>query len=100
MRKLNFFFIVILMSLYLAGFAQNVHHEITANLDIAGNSISVTDLIRVPVAMSANPDTINFYLNKNLTLDKSQQQVKIDGPLKTDPGALYSKYRIDFPALF
>lgn len=56
----------------LNGTAQNMHHEITANVNITDQSIYVVDNILLKEAYFLELDTLYFYLNSGFTIETQE----------------------------
>lgn len=68
MKNLKIFLTTFLVISFSMGFAQLIHHEIKATLDIPANSISVEDEVTIPAILVDGQSAITFQLNKNLKL--------------------------------
>ncbi|MCK6623271.1 MAG: M28 family peptidase [Calditrichaceae bacterium] len=72
------YFILFLLSLVVfSGFAnaQYIHHEITASIDPATNSLKAEDAVTIPAAQ-LRPE-MHFLLHANLTVSSPSKEIKI-----------------------
>jgi len=89
--------LLVICFLWLAGtiYAQQIHHEIDALINIPRNSITVKDRVTIPEEILKSGDDLTFSLNKNLTFgDTDLKGIKITGPIVASEEVIYSNYKI------
>lgn len=80
--------------LSVCGHAQNLHHEINAEVNIATQTIEVVDELKIPLTYLQAHDTVSFYLNSRFSV-KSESPAFVLTEIKMDAeDSLRKKYMI------
>lgn len=74
-RKHSVFFLLFIVIFTAFAHAQLIHHEITASIDPATNSLKAEDALTIPAAQ-LRPE-MHFLLHGNLTVSSPSQEIKI-----------------------
>jgi len=99
MKKLLLLLVIVLFA--NSSYSQTIHHNLKVEVNIQASTISVIDIMKLPVALFKNSEEAIFYLNNNLKLtqiDKKLEIVKSDTEdVDSKRAVTLTKYTIKIP---